>query len=156
MKIKQVTLQPESPSLKKRLGPHHALQKKTAEELAKEQESRLKEVQERVFSKSLGVVEDMLEFRSIDPGRTMEEDPIFQGWAKEFGDEEARAKYRVASAAWAPAKEAPMAIKEASAMAVGIIKARAVEKGGSRVLNVGKVYMAGEIPTLPEREVDND
>ena len=126
----------------------------TREEEARKQEDILKGLQERVFKSSLQISADVFDFNHIDPTKRMEEDPIFQQWTKDFGDEEARRKYRVAAAGWLPSKEAPMAIAESTKMAVGIIKARAVEKGGSRTINVGKLFMQGEIPSLPEREVE--
>ena len=130
------------------------LSKKNREDEALKQEDILKGLQDRIFKSSLQIGVDVFDFNAIDPQLKMEEDPVFKQWVEDFGDPEARRKYRVAAAGWLPSKEAPMAISEATKMAVGIIKARAVEKGGARTINVGKLFMAGEIPSLPEREVE--
>jgi hypothetical protein len=148
------------PVLRTKVG--RTLQKKRTAALGVAQEETLKELQDEVFHGGLVTVRDMLNFREVDPSKSfkanpdngVEQDPIFVEWCAEFGEEEALKRYRVAAASWAPDKETPMAIKEAAKLTVGIMKARAVEKGGTRVLNVGTVNMSADIPKLPEVEIE--
>lgn len=135
-----------------RSGSHRQLAKPTKQEEERQQEDILKGLQDRIYRGALQVGVDMLEFNHIDPTIDPERDPKYIYWVKEYGEEEAKRKYRVASAGWLPSKEAPVAIAEATKIAVGIIKARASEKSGSRIINVGKLMMVGEIPALPERD----
>ncbi len=118
-------------------------------------EDELRKLQDELFRSSLEVSTDAMKFSEVDPAaERAEDDPIFLEWVKSFGRKRAERKYRVARAGWMAKKDAPVGILESTSMAVGIMKARAVEKGGARILNVGTVNMYAEIPTQPEKEVE--
>jgi hypothetical protein len=74
----------------------------------------------------------------------------------EFGsDEEAEKVYRLAAAGWMSAGDAPVGIKNAMSIAIGIMKADATEKGGAKILNVQKILIDGSlVPDFEEREIE--
>jgi hypothetical protein len=86
----------------------------------------------------------------------MTRDPAYHQMCIEFGsEEEAEKAYRLAAAGWMSAGDAPVGIKNAMNIAIGIMKANATEKGGTKVLNVGKVLIDSSlVPNFEEREVE--
>lgn len=139
------------------LPDHHEQRPVGSEErvaLQQQQEELIQSVQDQLFSESLAVVNDTMKFREVDP--TISDvtlQPNYQKWIDENGGDERKVAdmFRVALAGWLGAKEAPTAVKYATAIAVGIIKSKATEKAGHKTLNVGKVYVnvpAREYPTL--------
>lgn len=124
-------------------------------QLEKQSQDALRALQDEIFQTSLEVSRDMMSFGEVSPeAENPDQDPIFREWVKSMGRKAAERRYRVARAGWVSKKDAPVGILESTSMAVGIMKARAVEKGGTRVLNVGTVNMYAEIPALPEKEVE--
>ena len=67
----------------------------------------------------------------------------------EYEYEEAKKMYAIAQAAWAPAKNAPIGMKYATQMGLGIIKARSVERAAPTNLAVQIIQMTAP-PTFPE------
>ena len=134
--------------------------KKDATTRKLEQNEALAGIKNKVFGDSLRVVEDYLRARDVNPRCAADptQDPAFWKMALEFqGDEEETHKvYRLASAGWLPAADAPGFVKVAANMAIGIMKANAAEKGGSHVLNVGRILIdASAIPQFEEVEVES-
>lgn len=78
---------------------------------------------------------------------------IPQKWIDELGEEKAREQYRIARAASMPSAKAPAQVKENAKLAVGILKARAHEKTGPRILNLNLVEMPNVVLKFPEQEV---
>ena len=110
-----------------------------------------------VLEQSMGVLRDHLNFRHVDPYEKMEDSKVFKEWAAEHGAEEATKMYRLAEAGWRTAANAPVGIKNAMNTAIGIIKANATEKGGSRVLNVGKIFIDSSlVPQFEERTIEDE
>lgn len=110
-----------------------------------------------VFEQSMGVLRDHLKFRDIDPYEKMEDSKVFQALVEEHGQEEATKMYRLAEAGWRTAANAPVGIKNAMNIAIGIMKANATEKGGTRVLNVGKVFIDNSlVPQFEERTIEDE
>ena len=122
----------------------------------REQEEALGGIKNKIFGDSMRVVEDFLRARDIDPLLNKEQDPAYYRMMTELGDEEeVREAYALARAGWLPAAETPAFVKVATQMATGIMKAQAAEKGGTKVLNVGRVIVdASLIPTYEEVEVE--
>jgi hypothetical protein len=125
----------------------------------REQIEALAGIKDKIFGDSMRVVGDYMRARDVNPecAATPTDDPEFWKMALENGgdDEETHKVYRLASAGWLPAADAPGFVKVAANMAIGIMKANAAEKGGSQVLNVGKIQIdASLIPQFPEREVE--
>lgn len=116
-------------------------------------------IKDQIFNDSMRVVGDYLRARDVNPKCAAEptQDPEFWKMSLECnGDaEETHKRYRLASAGWLPAADAPGFVKTAQNMAIGILKANATEKGGVRVLNVGRVNIdASLIPQFEERDVE--
>lgn len=127
----------------------------------RDQEEALGGIKNKIFGDSMRVVEDYLRARDVNPKCAAEptQDPAFWKMALEFGgdEEETHKVYRLASAGWLPSADAPGFVKVAANMAVGIMKANAAEKGGTKVLNVGRIMIGAEsLPVFEEREVGSD
>lgn len=122
----------------------------------REQEEALGGIKNKIFGDSMRVVEDFLRARDIDPMLNEQQDPEYWKMMTELGDEEEVKKaYRLARAGWLPNSETPAFVKVATQMATGIMKANAAEKGGTKVLNVGKVFVDQSlIPQYDEIEVE--
>lgn len=123
------------------------------------QRDRLLGMRDELLAESLGVIRDSMRFRDIDlenfPER--DKDPAFWSMQDELGPEDAKRAYRVAKYALATAADAPIGLKLATNIAVGIMKANAAEKGAAPVLNVGKVIInQAAIPVFEEREVKDE
>jgi hypothetical protein len=113
--------------------------------------ARLQGLEDELFHESLSIVHDALKFADIDPG---DEEPPEQ-WVEELGYEAATKRFRLARMACLSAKEAPVGIKMAQAMATGIIRARAADKGSSHTLNIAVVHLTEQqMPHFPSMEID--
>lgn len=121
------------------------------------QRDRLLGMKDELLQESLGVIRDSMRFRDIDPELKRDVDPAFERMEKELGQEEAQRAYRVAKYALSTAADAPIGLKLAVNVAVGIMKANAAEKGVAPILNVGKVIInQAAIPQFEEREVKDE
>lgn len=130
--------------------------KKDAVTKRREQEEMLAGIKNRLFADSMQVIGDTLRARDVDVTLQRDLDPAFERMVDDLGEEEAQKAYRVAVAGWNTAADAPVFVKVATNIAVGIMKANAAEKGGPKVLNVGKVMVvADSIPQFEEREIDD-
>lgn len=134
--------------------------KKDAVTRRREQEEALGGLQTKIFSESMNVVSDYLRAAEVNPmvdPRTPEQDPAYWKIAQDCGAdvEETSRVYRIARAGWLPAADCPGFVKVAANMAIGIMKAKATEKGGAHVLNVGRILISeSAIPQFEEREVE--
>lgn len=127
------------------LASQRALQRQEA------QASRIREIEDELLGESLSILQDSLRFKEIGPDS--KEPPV--AWVEELGPQKAMERFRVAMAAWMSAKEAPVALSIAKSLAVGIVKARATEKGGARTLNMTMVQMNMPQVNWEEIEVDS-
>lgn len=106
--------------------------------------------QQEIFEQASKVTEDVLLFRDLDP--TAKEPP--PEWVRELGEKDAWKRFRVALSAWMSAKEAPVGIKVAKELVVGISKALGESAQAPRVLNLQKVTVySGTPPEYPVIEV---
>jgi len=134
--------------------PPVLVQKKDPLQRKREQRDKLIGLRDELLQESMGVVRDAMRFRDVDEHLPREKDPSFQRMESELGQLDAERAYRVAKSAWKNNSEAPAALKLAAAIAVGILKANAAEKGAAPPLNIGKVIInAAAIPVFEEREV---
>jgi len=101
--------------------------------------------QRKIFLESSKMLEDALRAQEIDP--TAEFPPA--SWVVEFGEVEATRRFRVARSAWLNAKEAPVMLKLAKELVVGISKALATDTTGPKVINMQIVAM----PQTQKREI---
>jgi hypothetical protein len=126
----------------------------------REQRDKLVSMRDELFRESMGVLQDSMRFRDFPRGQNEEErdmDENFLTLVYQQGLSEATKTWRIAMASWSTAADAPIGLKLATNIAVGIMKANAAEKGGTHVLNVSKVVVnQAAIPQFEEREVENE
>lgn len=130
--------------------------RKDAATRRQEQMENLGGIKNRLYSDSAKVVSNFLRAGDIDPEVDADRDPAYWNMMTEMGDEEEVKKaYRVARTGWLPGNETPGFVKMAGQVLIGIMKANAAEKGGTKVLNVGKILVSADsIPQFEEREVE--
>lgn len=108
--------------------------------------------QRKIFLDSAQVLEDALAARELD----VDADGPPEEWIRDLGEKEAKRRFRMAQAGWLNAKEAPVVIKVAKELLVGISKAMAADNSGPKVLNLQVVNMpqTANLPEFPEIEDD--
>lgn len=113
-------------------------------------------LRDELYQESMGVLRDAMRFRDVDPA-LKELDPAIDAMEEELGQAEGQRAYRVALLANLPSADAPIGLKLAANVAIGIMKANATEKGGNHVLNVAKVILSSSsLPQFEEREVEGE
>jgi hypothetical protein len=115
---------------------------------------QLRDMEDVILKEALTIVQDGLRFREIDP--TDEKKAIPEHMLLEHADdpEEAKRLHRVALANWMPSKDAPVGLKLATQVALGIVKARSVERAGPQSLNVQFIQMSTpEVATRQFEEI---
>lgn len=95
---------------------------------------KLRALEDRILERGLVCLDDVAHW--VDVEQSTAEPP--QAWVDELGAEGAARRLRVAKSAWMSAKEAPVGIKVAQSVVVGIAKARATAQGGT-TLNLQQV-----------------
>lgn len=108
----------------------------------------LRSREDGILGSAMEVLEGTLAFKDIDP----QQDTIPPEWA-DMDPDLATRRLRLARAAWLPVAEAPIGMKLAKDLAVGIIKARSMEKSTPRPLNVA-IQIVTSPPQFPSRVVD--
>lgn len=114
-------------------------------------DSALRELENSILQKSLEQIEAGISWPKVAPELGEEED-VPEEFKKRYGDK-ALENYRVARANLMSAKNAPVGLKQNVAVATGIIKARAHEKSGPKILNMNLVEMPLVQINFPETEV---
>jgi hypothetical protein len=97
----------------------------------------LRAAEDRVLKQSLDTIEGLLDFSALgyDDKGQLDENQIPFEWHLLSDGEKAR-KIRLARYGCLPSADIPHGAKLAHATAMGIIKARAQEKSGTRILNL--------------------
>lgn len=121
----------------------------TSKAMEKSQSARLRSLEDEILNEATEVISGSLAFSKIDPEDP--EPPV--AWVRDLGEERARERHRLAKYALMSQKDAPVGLKMATVVYSSIVKARATEKGGTRVLNVALVQMPAANVTYPKREV---
>lgn len=110
-------------------------------EVVKTKEDRkaeeLASLSDELLQRHMKIAADMGRFADLDPG--VKEPP--SEWVEEMGEEEAWKAFRVAKYALLPSRECPAGLKQSNAITLGIMRARAMEKAGSKALNIAVVTM---------------
>lgn len=118
--------------------------------LREERLVRLRDLEDSILVRASNVVDSAMawaevEFNTPDPP---------EEWVRDFGEEAARQRLNVAKAAWMPQSQAPVGLKLATAVMVGIAKARGNQKSSlQQNLNVQIVLPA---PTSKEHPGGED
>lgn len=123
----------------------------------KEKEAEaLAQIENQLFEQSAGVMKAMLDFDHFSGAEDFDGDDEYVQKMVEMGitEEKARRMARVARLAHLPGSAAPVALKYAASTLVGILKAKAGTQGMGQQINIGKAYIAAELPRLGGREVD--
>lgn len=129
--------------------------------VAERRQEMLRETEEQVAREALEIVAGVLGMLEVDPDDTDEDGNVLvpQVWADkvalgEMTQAEADKKLRAALYALMPGKDAPVGLKIALDTYAGILKARALEKGGPKTLQMVMVEMTAPAPVFDILEVD--
>lgn len=97
----------------------------------------LRAAEDKLFSDCLEIVESSLDFAELgfDENGQVDEQSIPEEWRR-LDVREKEKRLRLAKANWMPSAEVPHGIKMAHATMMGIIKARAQQESGTRVLHI--------------------
>ncbi len=114
---------------------------------------RIQGLENKLFEKSMLIVDGVLSFTDLDPENPME---IPLEWIKELGQTAAEKRHFAATQGLKNGKEAPMALKVAENMASTIIRARATEKAAPRSLSIETVVLQVKPQSYPELIVDEE
>jgi hypothetical protein len=117
----------------------------------KERRERIQNMEDGLLEKSLQTVAHALSFADIDPGATAAP----EDWGH-LTEAEKGKRLRVANAAWLGKKDAPVGLELSRSVAIGIIRARSVEKAAPRTLNVVQIQMSAPLPQFETVEVEED
>ena len=144
------------------------LSQKNAELLVAQQRTELEKLRESVpadlvraaedqlFKRCLATVQSCLDFDALgfSPDGQVDENSIPFGWLA-LSDEEKARKIRLARYACLPTADVPHGVKMAHATLMGIIKSRAVEQSGVKVLNLEVSHFPAPAPLKqPEGAID--
>ena len=87
--------------------------------------ARYEELEDRIFQKSMAVIEAHVDHYQISPDQ--QEPP--PEWVEQYGDVGARQRLAVARMGWLPASQQPSGVKLAGLFAIGSMRARAYRTG---------------------------
>lgn len=128
-------------------------QKKEIDKVSKFQsQMMLKEIESDLLNESVQIVQSVMQFGRIgfDEGGNVTSIPFeWEG----LPEEERRMKVRLAEAGWRNSSDFPHGAKLAHATMLGIIKARAQENSGIKVLNIESASFPDPAPLVAEFEV---
>lgn len=110
----------------------------------------LQQLQDQLLQRSLQVLDASVRFAEVEADTT--EPPA--AWVDELGEVGAQLRLRVARASWMSVKESPVGIKVAANLAVGILRAKAVENAAPRILHLEVVQMTAPMPQFVEQEIE--
>lgn len=128
-----------------------------AEESKKISQDMLRAAEDKLFSDSLEIVECCLDFAELgfDENGQVDENSIPEEW-KRMDVREKEKRLRLAKANWMPSSEVPHGVKMAHATMMGIIKARAHQESGARVLNIEHASFPSPAPLTQYEVIEVD
>jgi hypothetical protein len=106
---------------------------------------------DQLFEETCNVVSAAMAFADIEPGAT--ECP--EEWIEQFGEEEARRRFRIAQYAQMSHKEAPFALDMATKMAVALGRCKLDKKAPQGQINIAVVKYEESRPKFREIEVED-
>lgn len=115
--------------------------------------SLIRSIEDEMLLEASTIVRDAMKWRDIEPSSVDAPTEWYQELKERLGDgpakDEAIKRFRVAKAAWMSSKDAPIGLKLATQVMVGIVKARATEDQAPRPLNVAVqiVQMPAQLPS---------
>src|SRR6476620_7257658 len=133
--------------------------------LLKEQEQQIKELskqnslegikaaENKLFTDALEIIQPYMKFAELGFDEISGEvDSIPFEW-EGLPEEEKKKKIRLAKAGWMNSSDTPHAVKMAHATIIGIIKAKATEQTGTKVLNIESITFPSPAQKPEEFEV---
>jgi hypothetical protein len=119
-------------------------------------QQELQAIQDSLLEDSLNILSASLKFADMDP-EEIEAGLMPAEWVKKYGQAGAEKLVRICRYSLMSKKNAPVGLDVARTVAMGILKATAVEKSARRVLNVQVVQLAVDKAEYPEEEwVENE
>ena len=109
----------------------------------------MREVRQELMVESMDVLANTMKFSEVDPDQ--EEPP--DEWVQQLGLVRAKRALTIAKSAYKSSKDAPIALRLAADVFLGLTKAEALEKSGSKQLNVQVVQVATKSVDYPAMEV---
>ena len=106
-----------------------------------------------VFAESASIMRDLMRAQEWDPDDMVEQQAAFDSWVAAFGEEKAKRIRRIARAAWANKKEAPVILENARSVFANGVKARALVDSAPRTMNVQVVQMTAPLPSFPRKRI---
>lgn len=103
------------------------------------------EAEDRVHMTAVGILEATLDFHLVEPDQVIPP----EDWVEQYGEKVAIQRLRVARAGWMPAGKAPIALRIAPAVVVGIAKARGQQAASRQPIEVN-ARIALPAPTSAE------
>jgi len=91
---------------------------------------RIAGLEDQVFLEQIEILKDSAYFTHLDPSdaptAAAQRESVLAGWVDEFNGDVSRAnrRYRTAMANWQSSKDAPIGVRHAAAIFLGILKAR--------------------------------
>lgn len=129
-------------------------QKAEIEKLSKSSSLELlKAAEDKLFSDALQIIQPYMKFAELGfDEATGEVNSIPFEW-EGLPQEEKQKKIRLAKAGWMPSSDTPHAVKMAHATIIGIIKAKATEQTGTKVLNIESITFPSPAQKPEEFEI---
>lgn len=106
------------------------------------EEERMKAIrglENELLEECISVSRDALRAKEIEPNA--EAPP--EAWIEEMGIDRATEAFRCAQSGWSTKQKAPIFLQIAASLGVGIMKSRATEKTGARIINATIVQFPG-------------
>jgi hypothetical protein len=117
-------------------------------------QERLGSIKDRLFEKSMMIVDGVLSATDLDLTNPME---IPEEWVQEVGEAGAKRRHFAALEGLKNSREAPVMVKVAETMATAIIRANATEKAAPRSLAIDKVTLVvKEQEKYPELIIEDE
>jgi hypothetical protein len=102
-----------------------------------------------MYASSLGVLDCAMSFGELNPDDGLQ---MPKNWPAIYGEDYAKIRHRIARAAWSDQTKAPIALKLAQMVTIGIAKARAVEKQ-IPITNLNIMAVQMPLPELPRKRL---
>lgn len=123
-----------------------------AKSAAEERANELRSLEDQIHKNALTIIDDSMYWTHVSPHQ--EKPP--QAWVDELGEAGARRRLITARMNHLSSREAPVGIKTAGLVAMGITRARSTERQAPRSLNISLVQMSAPLPEFPELEIGDE
>lgn len=117
----------------------------------------LRVAEDKLLTQCLDIMEGSLDFASLgfDSKGELDEGQLPAAWSSLSLEQKAR-KIRLARYACLPSADVPFGVKAAFSTAIGIIKARAQEKSGTKIFNLEVSTFPAPAPLKQDNAIDTE